>query len=166
MAVSHSDFEHTPGETSSAGLELLLVRIGANQFALDIRSVREIRGGMATTPLPHAPDYIKGMINLRGQVLAVIDLAQRLGLPPISTDGPSVVIVVERGPVVAGLLVDDVCDILAVAPGQIQPSPSLGGDDLGRMVRAVMNSENGIVSLLSVADIVPQAIPDLVATAA
>jgi purine-binding chemotaxis protein CheW len=165
MAVAHSDFAYA-SETPSAGLELLSVRIGANQFALDIRSVREIRGGMAATPLPHAPDYLKGMINLRGQILAVIDLAQRLGLPPIAADVPSVVIVVEMGSIVAGLLVDDVCDILNVAPGQIQPSPVLGGDELGRMVSGVMNSETGIISVLSVADIVPQTIPDLVAAAA
>jgi purine-binding chemotaxis protein CheW len=61
--------------------QLLCVRLGDQEFALSIRAVREIRGWISSIPLPHAPSYIKGMINLRGSMLAIIGLAERLGLP-------------------------------------------------------------------------------------
>jgi chemotaxis signal transduction protein len=66
--------------------QLLCVRLGNQEFALNIRAPREIRGWISSTPLPHAPSYIKGMINLRGSVIAIIDLAERLALPSAERD--------------------------------------------------------------------------------
>ena len=103
--------------------ELLSVRIGAQEFAMDIRSIREIRGWIASTHLAHAPSYIKGMINLRGTVLVVIDLAERLGLPAQEPNAASVVVVVECGDKTAGLLVDAVCDIITVTDDMRQDTP-------------------------------------------
>src|ERR1700722_5612958 len=77
--------------------QLLCVRVGDQEFALSIRAIREIRGWITSTPLPHAPSYIKDMINLRGSVLAIIDLAERLGLPSVPPHGTSVVVVIEHG---------------------------------------------------------------------
>src|SRR5580692_872881 len=86
--------------------QLLCVRLGDQEFALNIRAIREIRGWISSTPLPHAPPYIKGLINLRGSVLAIIDLAERLGLPSREPNAASVVVVIEAGDRVVGLLVD------------------------------------------------------------
>src|ERR1700742_2009221 len=99
------------GETN----QLLCVRLSDQEFALNIRAIREIRGWMSSTKLPHAPPYIKGMINLRGSVLAIIDLAERLGLPCVSSNATSVVVVIEHGERVIGLLVDAVSDIITEA---------------------------------------------------
>jgi purine-binding chemotaxis protein CheW len=96
----------------TAGAELITVRIGDQQFAIDIMSVREIRGWAASTPLPHAPAYVRGMINLRGVILPVVDLGARLGLAPTSAGRFSVVVVAEIDGRQIGLLVDAVCDIL------------------------------------------------------
>ena len=60
--------------------ELIAFRIGEQEFCVDIMSVREIRGWTPATPLPHAPSYVRGVINLRGAVLPIVDLAARLGL--------------------------------------------------------------------------------------
>ena len=65
---------------TSTSVELLTFRIADQEYALDIMSVREIRGWTRTTPLPHAPKFMKGVINLRGTVLPVMDLAIRMGL--------------------------------------------------------------------------------------
>ena len=86
--------------------QLLRVRIGEQEFALNIQAIREIRGWSSSTPLPHAPSYIKGMINVRGSVLAIIDLAERLGLPGAAPSATSVVVVIEDGDRVIGLLVE------------------------------------------------------------
>jgi len=135
--------------------ELLSVRIGAQEFAMDIRSIREIRGWIASTHLPHAPSFIKGMINLRGTVLVVIDLAQRLGLPPLEPTSASVVVVVEHGDKAAGLLVDAVCDIITVTDDMRQPTPDTGIDTPREYVEGLIMMENRIVSIVAIAALMP-----------
>ena len=106
-------------EALNKNLELISFRIGEQEFCLDIMAVREIRGGAATTPLPHSPDFVLGVINLRGAVLPIIDLKARLGLGKGETTERSVVIVVRIGSRLVGLLVDAVSEILAADPSMI-----------------------------------------------
>jgi purine-binding chemotaxis protein CheW len=136
-------------------LELLSVRIGSQEFAMDIRSIREIRGWIASTHLAHAPAFIKGMINLRGAVLLVIDLAQRLGLPPQEPNAASVVVVVESGDKVAGLLVDAVCDIITVTDDMRQATPETGTDTPKEFIEGLI--DNRIISIVSIAALMPDA---------
>jgi purine-binding chemotaxis protein CheW len=86
-------------------------------------SVREIRGWTRATPLPHAPDFVRGVINLRGTVLPVVDLSVRLGMAPVMGDARNVIIVVQMGAQTAGLLVDAVSDILNLPRTDLQPPP-------------------------------------------
>ena len=137
--------------------ELLSVRIGAQEFAMDIRSIREIRGWIASTHLPHAPAFIKGMINLRGTVLVVIDLAQRLGLPPVDPSPASVVVVVEDGDKAAGLLVDAVCDIITVTDDMRQPTPETGTATPREYVEGLIMMENRIISIIAIPTLMPDA---------
>src|SRR5262245_2295329 len=94
--------------------ELIAFCIGEQEYAVDIMSVREIRGCSPATPLPQTPDYMRGVINLRGAVLPIMDLAKRLGLPVSELSARSVIIVVKVGERVIGLLVDAVSDILSI----------------------------------------------------
>src|SRR5262245_43928106 len=95
--------------------ELISFRIGKQEFCVDVMTVREIRGWTPTTPLPHAPQYVRGVINLRGVVLPVIDLGGRLGLQMAEPTARHVIIVARIAGQIVGLLVDAVCDILTVA---------------------------------------------------
>jgi purine-binding chemotaxis protein CheW len=79
-------------KSASNSIELLTFRIAEQEYALDIMSVREIRGWTHATPLPHAPHYMKGVINLRGTVLPVMDLSTRLGLPKREQNDRNVII--------------------------------------------------------------------------
>ena len=146
-----------PADGSPGAQELISIRVDEQLFALDIMSVREIRGWSASTPLPHAPAYVLGMINLRGAVLPVLDLSSRLGLPPRSPDASSVVVVAELGDRPVGLLVDAVCDIITVDRAQIQAPPELGGDCGADMVRGVITLEDEIVTLLNLENALPEA---------
>ncbi len=138
-----------------AGAELITVRIGDQQFAIDIMSVREIRGWATSTPLPHAPPYVRGMINLRGVILPVVDLGARLGLAPTSADSSSVVVVAEINGRQIGLLVDAVCDILLLTDEMLQEPPDVGAEDVRHFVRGVMTTETGIVTLIGLDEILP-----------
>lgn len=139
---------------STGPAELISVRIAEQLFALDIMSVREIRGWTASTPLPHAPEYVLGMINLRGAVLPVLDLAGLLGLARINPDTSSVVVVADLGSRAVGLLVDAVCDIITVQEGEMKPPPELGSDYAG-FLSGVITNEDGIVTVLQLAGAIP-----------
>jgi len=136
--------------------QLLCVRVGEQEFALDIRAIREIRGWISSTPLPHAPTYVKGMINLRGSVLAIIDLAERLGLPGTTANATSVVVVIESGNRVIGLLVDAVSDIITVKDGMRQVTPESGSSASQKYVEGLLMRDEQIISMLSIEAIMPK----------
>ncbi len=138
-------------------MELLSVRCGEQEFAMNIRSIREIRGWIASTHLPYAPAFIKGMVNLRGTVLVVVDLAVRLGLPAREPGPGSVVVVVEAGDKVAGLLVDAVCDIITVTDDMHQPIPETGAAAPKEFLEGLVMRENRIISIISMPALMPEA---------
>ena len=109
--------------TPEKDVELLSFRIGEQEYCVDIMSVREIRGWTRATPLPYSPPHVKGVINLRGTVLPVVDLSVRLGMDPIDGVEQNVIVVVSVGNTTAGLLVDAVSDILTVPQDEMQPPP-------------------------------------------
>ncbi len=138
-----------------ADLELLSVKVNDQDFAIDIMAVREIRGWVVSTPLPHAPAYVKGMVNLRGMVMPIVSLADRLNLVAGEPGSSSVVVVVECQGRIVGLLVDAVSDILKIDPNLIQPSPDVGSPASVKVVRGLVIIETTIVSILSIPDIMP-----------
>lgn len=136
--------------------ELISFRIDEQEFCLDIMAVREIRGWTAATPLPHSPSYVRGVINLRGAVLPILDLKARLGLGMVEPSARSVIIVVHVGSRLVGLLVDAVSEILAADPGSIQPTPNIGCDTVNRFVRGIIASEGRMISWIALDDILPE----------
>src|ERR1700742_1433713 len=109
--------------------QFITFRSGEQEFGAGIMAIREIRGWTETTPLPHAPDYVRGVINLRGVVLPVVDLKARLGLGRTQADPKHVIVVVQAGDRTIGILVDAVSDILTVTGGEIQPTPELAREN-------------------------------------
>lgn len=123
------------------------------EFASLIITIREIRGWNDTTPLPHAPDYVRGIINLRGLVLPVIDLKARLGLGLTETTTKHVIIVINTGAKLTGILVDAVSDIITLSAGDIQPPPELMGDGESTFVDGIAVRDGRMVTLLSMAEL-------------
>lgn len=137
-------------------LELISFRIEGQEFGLDIMTVREIRGWTAATSLPHSPSYVRGVINLRGAVLPILDLKARLGLGIAEPTERSVIIVAHLGNRLAGLLVDSVSEILAAERSVIQPTPNVGCDTVKRFVRGIIATEGRMISWLAIEDILPE----------
>lgn len=130
------------------GSELISFRIGEQEFCVDIMAVREIRGWTPATPVPHSPRFVRGVINLRGAVLPVVDLADRLGLGTAVETARHVIIVVQIGSKVVGLLVDAVCDILSTADHTVQKTPDLAGDQMQSFVKGLIALEGRMISLI------------------
>jgi purine-binding chemotaxis protein CheW len=137
------------------GRELISFRIGSQEFCVDIMSVREIRGWTPATALPHAPPFVRGVINLRGAVLPIIDLGSRLGLGSADPTERHVIIVAQVENQVVGLLVDAVSDILTVTDDMIQGTPDVASELVRTFVRGLLAIEGRMVSFISLDHVLP-----------
>ncbi len=135
--------------------ELISFCVGVQEFCVDIMAVREIRGWTPATALPGSPDFVCGVINLRGAVLPIVDLAHRLGFGAANPTAKHVIIVVEIGGQVFGLLVDAVSDILTVTDDVVQPTPDVASDAAKSFVRGLLAAEGRMISLIGLDHVVP-----------
>jgi purine-binding chemotaxis protein CheW len=133
---------------SQGSRELIAFRIGDQEFSVNIMSVREIRGWTPATPMPHAPSYVLGVINLRGAVLPIVDLAVRLGMKPAEPTPRHVIIVAQVKHKVIGLLVDAVSDILTVTDDIIQPTPEVSSDLEKQYARGILAIDKRMICLV------------------
>ncbi|MDQ0319131.1 purine-binding chemotaxis protein CheW [Pararhizobium capsulatum DSM 1112] len=133
---------------TNGGRELIAFRIGDQEFCVNIMSVREIRGWTPATAMPHTPSYVLGVINLRGAVLPIIDLAARLGMKPAEPTVRHVIIVAQVRDKVVGLLVEAVSDILTVTDDNIQPTPDVSSDFERAFARGVLAIEGRMICLI------------------
>jgi len=101
--------------------------LGEEQYGIEILKVQEIKGYSAITPIPNTPPHIKGVINLRGTVVPVVDLRAKFSLAATDYNKFTVIIVVNVGEKVIGMLVDAVSDVLDIAASEIRTAPDLGG---------------------------------------
>lgn len=133
--------------------QFITFRSDRQEFGVDIMMVREIRGWTETTPLPNSPDYVRGVINLRGVVLPVIDLRARLGLGQTEANIKHVIIVVKAEDRTIGLLVDAVSDILTSKADEIQPTPELARDAHSQFVEGIAVLDKRMVTILNMAQL-------------
>ncbi|MEX3983916.1 chemotaxis protein CheW [Paraburkholderia sp. EG287A] len=110
----------------AAGNEFLVFALGAEEYGIDILKVQEIRGYEAVTHIANAPDHIKGVINLRGVIVPILDMRIRFNLGQAEYTHQTVVIILNIGKRVVGLVVDGVSDVLTLAPEQVNPAPKFG----------------------------------------
>ncbi|HEY9580483.1 MAG TPA: chemotaxis protein CheW [Rhizorhapis sp.] len=129
--------------------QLITFQIGEQFLGVDIMAIREIRAWSPTTLLPHVPDYVRGVINLRGNVLPVIDLAARLGWGLTEPTGRHVIIVVRIDEQLHGLIVDAVNDIVTVDDEAMQAPPSLSTDSASAFLKGLVAVEDRMVMVLS-----------------
>ena len=129
--------------------QFITFRSNGQEFAADIMTIREIRGWTPATPLPNAPEFVRGVINLRGVVLPVIDLRARLGHGVTETNAKHVIIVVKVADRIIGLLVDAVSDIITPEAGDIQPTPDLARDADSAIVEGIAVIDEKMITILS-----------------
>ncbi|HTQ70853.1 MAG TPA: chemotaxis protein CheW [Acidocella sp.] len=142
-------------ETLSEGRELIAFRVGRQEFCINVMMVREIRGWTAATALPRAPRYVKGVINLRGAVLPIVDLAVRLGMPGAEPTARNVIIVVQISQRQIGILVDAVSDILTANDNAIQALPDVTSDLVKSFVKGLLPMDGRMVSLIALDHVLP-----------
>jgi len=136
---------------SGTYLEIVSFHLGDQEFCIDIMAIREIRGWAPSTPIPHAPADVIGVMNLRGSVIPIIDLAYKLGMQSTVANERSAIVVAEVHNMVIGMLVDRVSDILTIASNQVQPVPEVTASFDRAYCEGIIATENGMICFLNLA---------------
>jgi len=129
-------------------LQLVSFNIGQEEFGLDIQSIQEINRMVDITRVPNSPEFVSGVINLRGKVIPIIDLRKRFGFPPKEYDRNTRIIVVELNGMVVGFIVDAVSEVLRIPKGITEPPPAIVAGIGSEYITAVAKLENRLLILL------------------
>jgi len=132
---------------SSDLLQIVTFQVGAEVFGLDILTVHEIIRFQPLTRVPNLPDYVEGVLNLRGKVIPVVGLRQRIGLERKEPTGTTKIIVASVKDDVLGFMVDSVSEVLRIAANTVEPAPRLG-EGGQRYVSGVGKLDNRLLPLL------------------
>lgn len=146
----------TAEQLSNEQRELIAFCVGDQEYCVNITSVREIRGWTPATPLPHSPSFVRGVINLRGSVLPIVDLAMRLGQEAPEPTSRHVIIIAQIGEQIAGFLVDAVSDILTINDEQMQQTPDVASEAAKAFVKNVIAMEGRMIRFIDLNHVMPQ----------
>jgi purine-binding chemotaxis protein CheW len=141
----------------SQGDQYLVFQLGQEYFAVDILAVREIRRWEQPTKIPNAPNYVKGVINMRGIIVPIIDLRQQFSVGNVVYNKTSVVIVLAHhlteNSKTIGYVVDAVSDVINVNKNEIQPAPLISGSIPQEYISGLINEEKQVITLLNIANL-------------
>jgi len=141
--------------------QLITFELGAQSLGVDIMAIREIRAWSPATPLPNVPDYVRGVVNLRGVVLPVLDLRMRLGWGLTEPTARHVIIVVRIGEQLQGVIVDAVNDIVTIQEADMQPLPDVGSTEAANFLDGLATVEDRMILVLDLDKLAGTGLPIL-----
>src|SRR6202043_157816 len=159
---SHSAAMAAPAVPPERPESWVTFELAGELYALPVARIQEIRRARGITRVPHAPPPVRGIANLRGKVLVVVDLRLRLGLPPAVADGRSRILVVSSRQRSLGLLVDAAHQVLGLLPSRIEPPPADLMDERSAYLAGVVQLDDGLVIALDIDQLL--LVPDEAAT--
>jgi purine-binding chemotaxis protein CheW len=130
--------------------EVLVFILGGDEYGVDILKVQEIRGYDKVTPIPAAPAYVKGVVNLRGTIVPVIDLRVKFGLADVRYDQFTVVVILRLAARVIGVVVDGVSDVVALTASEVRAAPEFGAVVDASFISGVATQAERLVLLLDI----------------
>jgi len=139
--------------TSKETIELSTFYVGKALCGMDILKVQEINKLMEMTKVPQAPDYMVGILNLRGQIVTIIDLGQKLGLGSIEVNNDSRNIIVNTPGEHVGLLVSKISDVVMADPDRVEPAPANMNGIQGTFFTGVYKTENKLIGILNIKEV-------------
>ena len=142
--------EKTKRNGSASMLELATFFVGEAQCGIDILKIQEINKQTKVTGVPQSPDYVVGVLNLRGRIVTVIDLGLKTGLSPITQDKDNRNIIVDSMGEHIGLLVDRISDVMSADPSHVDPPPANLGGIEGSFFEGVVKTEAGLIGVLNI----------------
>ncbi|MEO7040166.1 MAG: chemotaxis protein CheW [Candidatus Elarobacter sp.] len=138
----------------SETVQVVSFKLGSEEYGVDIAQVQEINRMVAITHVPRAPQFMEGVINLRGQLIPIIDLRTRFGMPRVEHTKSTRIVVTEIGTKRIGMVVDSVSEVLRLALDQIEPAPEMITGVDTEYIRGVGKIEDRLIILLDLARII------------
>ena len=130
-------------------VQLVTFKLGEEEFGFDIFKVKEINKMMPITKVPNSPEYVEGVVNLRGNITPIINLRARLGLELVETDAKTSIIVVELNEKAVGLIVDEVNEVLRISSNVTEPPPDIVSGVNSEFITAVAKLDDRLLTLLN-----------------
>ena len=137
--------------------EFLAFKLGNEEYGIDILRVQEIRSYEEPTRMAHAPSFIKGVINLRGVIVPIVDMRMKFNLEQVNYDDLTVVIMLNIGTQVMGMVVDGVSDVITLAPEQLRPVPELSSAIGNEHLLAIGSLDERMLILLDIVKLMSSA---------
>ncbi|MFT7243742.1 MAG: purine-binding chemotaxis protein CheW [Candidatus Azotimanducaceae bacterium] len=155
MKAAEAEVEMDGVEGTAQDVDQYLTFIMADEeYGVDILSVKEIRNWDSATPIPKSPDHVRGVINLRGTIVPIIDLRQCFGMEAIEYGPLTVVLVLqvtsERGKREVGIVVDAVSDVYSLGESQVKPAPDMGATININFIKGLASIDEKMVILLNI----------------
>lgn len=136
------------GSATATPTQVISFAIGDDQYGVDIMAVREIKGWAEITHLPKQPEYVRGVLNLRGVIVPIVDLRCRFGQGLTEPTALHIVIIVQIASRQIGLLADRVLDIVSFEAAQVQPVPRLANASRVNFLAGLVTAESGMIALI------------------
>ena len=150
MTTVHSATPAPASLAAAAGREFLTFNLGGEEYGVDILKVQEIRGYDGVTRIPDTPDFIKGVVNLRGAIVPVLDLPIKLKLGGAAYNGFTVMVVLNLQRRVIGVVVDSVSDVIQLEAEQLHPAPEFGTHVDTRFISGLGTIDQRMLILLDI----------------
>lgn len=132
----------------SQRLQCVTFTLADESYAINVMQVQEVLKYTEIAPVPGAPPYVLGIINLRGNVVAVMDARSRFGLMPHDITDSTRIVVIEANEQVIGILVDSVAEVVELNSADIEPAPNVGNDESSKYIKGVANHQNDLIILV------------------
>ena len=151
--------------TASSSRELLTFTLGNEEYGIDILKVQEIRGYEAVTTIANAPEFIKGVINLRGIIVPIVDMRIKFKLPKVTYDESTVVIILNVAGRVVGMVVDGVSDVTTLKADEIKPAPEFGSSLDTKYLQGLGTADERMIILVDIEKLMSSRDMELIETA-
>ena len=138
----------SPGPINEQVLQWVTFQLEDETYGINVMQVQEVLRVSEIAPVPGAPDYVLGIINLRGNVVTIIDTRRRFGLMPKEMDDMTRIIVIEAENQVVGIVVDSVAEVVELRASQIESAPNVGNDESSRYIQGVTSVEGELLILV------------------
>ena len=125
--------------------EWVTFHLDEEKYGINVMQVREVLRETEIAPVPGTPDYVLGIINLRGNVVTVIDTRKRFGLAPKEVDEATRIVIIEAAEEVVGMQVDGVAEVMDVPSSEIEMAPNVGNDESAKYIQGVSNQDGGLL---------------------
>ncbi|MEJ2643509.1 MAG: chemotaxis protein CheW [Gammaproteobacteria bacterium] len=138
----------TAQNTDDSAIQCVTFRLDDECYGINVMQIREVLRVADIAPVPGAPDYVLGIINLRGNVVTVVDTRKRLGLMPRDVDDSSRIVIIETDNQVVGIRVDSVAEVVDLRMAEVESAPNVGNDESSKYIQGVASRDGELLILV------------------